>query len=227
MNLENLTHNLKTIKAQLKTAHLVAVSKYSPREDVESAYHLGQLDFGENRLSDLQEKADYFTTQNLLNVRWHFIGNLQTNKVKELFKVPHLFAIHSVSSLKILEEIYKRIDSFEGLDLKIFIQINTSHEDEKSGLETKSEIKEVFDYIKNHPHPKIKLFGLMTMGSIRSLDFQKSAHQSFFELQELKNQLEKDYNLSPLELSMGMSQDYLIALEYEASFIRIGSAIFK
>lgn len=228
MDKERLSANIKALATKLKDAKLVAVSKYSDIEDVAQAFDLGLKDFGENRVQDLMAKAQYFKENNLVDVKWHFIGNLQSNKVKELLQVPNLYAIHSVSSLSLLKEIYKRIDLYdESAELKIFLQINTSLEDEKSGLETSTEINEALEFIKKENNPKIKLYGLMTMGSIRSEDFVKSAHECFQKLYDLKVQIQSDWGYKNLELSMGMSQDFEIAIEHHASYIRIGSAIFK
>ena len=90
MNKDELEERINFIKSDLKDAVLVAVTKYSPVEDVAMAYSLGQLDFGENRVADLSAKAASFQFNQRQNVRWHFIGTLQTNKVKELMKTPNL-----------------------------------------------------------------------------------------------------------------------------------------
>ena len=98
-------NRLKELKQEIEDATLIAVSKNNPVEDVVYAYEAGQIDFGENKVFELKDKADFFSAQNKVLVKWHFIGHLQTNKVKELLKIPQLYAIHSISSLKILAEI--------------------------------------------------------------------------------------------------------------------------
>ena len=129
-----LEERLNSLNKELNGATLVAVSKYSPIEDLALAYSLGQLDFGENRVADLATKAGSFQFNQRQNVRWHFIGVLQTNKIKDLLKTPNLHAIHSVSSLKILEEILKREKEFLGSELNLFFQMNTGLEVEKADL---------------------------------------------------------------------------------------------
>ncbi len=214
---------LRDLKAELHQTTLVAVSKYSPVEDVLEAYSYGQNDFGENRVSELKVKAETFQNKNLDKVRWHFIGGLQTNKVKELLKIPNLYAIHSIGSKKLVEELLKRESDFSGSELKIFFQLNTSHEDEKSGFESINDLKEAIDLLISHKSPKFKVFGLMTMGAIRTEDFEASAIMSFRELKKARELI----NMPELKLSMGMSQDYKIALIEGADFVRVGSLIFK
>ncbi len=223
MKKDDLEARLQSLRSLLGPATLVAVSKYSPVEDVVEAYSCGQLEFGENRVSELKEKADYFQSKNLLNVRWHFIGTLQSNKIRDLFKVPNLVAIHSVGSMKVLHELLKRESEFQGSELKIFFQLNTSHEAEKSGFETAEELKEAVIFLKAQKHSKLKAFGLMTMGAIRSDDFEASAIKSFKDLKNTRDFVGD----AALKLSMGMSQDYLLALKEGADYIRVGSLIFK
>lgn len=222
---DKITANLKEILPRLKEAKLVAVTKYSKVEDIVFAYEAGLHDFGENRVQDLKEKAAYFEEHNLKDVNWHFIGNLQSNKVKDLLEIPHLKYIHSVSSSSLVDELLKRAGVLAEKKIGLFLQFNTSKEDEKSGFETYDELVMAARKLLNHPH--YQLTGLMTMGAIRSEDFEKSAHECFGMLFHLKERLENDLEVSGLKLSMGMSADYEIALSHGADFIRIGSAIFK
>lgn len=223
----NLDQRLRSFKAELGSKTLVAVSKYSPIDDVAMAYELGQMDFGENRVQDLVEKAAAFEAKGMNNVRWHFIGNLQSNKVKELLKIPHLYSIHSVSSKKLVEEIIKREGEFNGEELKLFFQLNTSHEDEKSGFETVEEMLESMLLLKKHGNPKLVVHGLMTMGSVRAVDFEAAALKCFRDLKHARDLAQKELGLTDLKLSMGMSQDYRMALKEGADYVRVGSAIFK
>ncbi|QDK41559.1 YggS family pyridoxal phosphate-dependent enzyme [Bacteriovorax stolpii] len=223
----DLDQRLRSLKAELGSSILVAVSKYSPIDDVAMAYELGQMDFGENRVQDLEEKAAAFATRGLKDVRWHFIGNLQSNKVKELLKIPNLWSIHSVSSKKLVEEIIKREGEFKGEELKLFFQLNTSHEDEKSGFDSVEEMLESMLFLKKHGGPKLVIHGLMTMGSVRSEDFEAAALKCFGDLKNARELAQKELGLSDLKLSMGMSQDYKMALREGADYIRVGSAIFK
>lgn len=214
---------LRDLKTELGSSTLVAVSKYSPVEDVIDAYSCGQIDFGENRVSELRAKADAFSQKELNFVRWHFIGTLQTNKVKDLLKIQNLTAIHSVGSLKLVFELLKYESLFEGEELKLFFQLNTSHEEEKSGFEHLDDLKEAIELIESQKDSKLKAFGLMTMGAIRTENFEAAAIVSFRELKQAREKLSRP----ELKLSMGMSQDYKIALSEGADFVRIGSLIFK
>lgn len=223
-----ISKNLSAIKKELKSAHLIAVTKYSPIEDIITAYQAHQYDFGENRVLDLKEKAELFAAQSFTKVRWHFIGHLQTNKVRELFKIPNLFAIHSVDSLSLLEELIKSENDFIGTELKIFFQVNTSHEIEKSGFESAEDLRRAIDLLMSRPHSKLKFTGLMTMGTIRTSEFEAEASRCFRDLNLVARNLEMVYGLKDkLKLSMGMSQDYKLALNAGSDFIRVGSAIFK
>ena len=227
MNEKAVKETLRSLKAELGEATLVAVSKYSDVVDVAQVYHFGQIDFGENRVPDLKLKADYFIEQKLSDVKWHFIGNLQTNKVKDLVKIPNLWAIHSVDSLHLLQELLKREGEFAGEKLNLFFQIKTSHELEKSGFESMEELDEAVELLLSRKNSKYVFYGLMTMGAVRTTDIKGAAIKSFQELKLIRNNILKKYKISELKLSMGMSGDYKEALGEGADFIRVGSLIFK
>lgn len=200
-------------------ANLLAVSKRFPASDVRIAYELGQRDFGENKVQELKEKAT--DLKDLTDIRWHFIGNLQTNKVNQLLSVPNLVSIHSVDRMKLLNKLLSQSLDF---NLDLFLQFNTSKEDEKSGF---NDYQELLHAARDTVHStNYNLRGLMTMGRIRSDDFEADAKECFSKLLELKDSLEDDLKVSNLELSMGMSSDFHLALEYDTSWIRIGTAIF-
>jgi pyridoxal phosphate enzyme (YggS family) len=158
-------------------------------------------------------------------VRWHFIGHLQTNKVKDLMCIPNLYAIHSVDSLKLVQELVKYKDSFKGIELNIFLQVNTSLETEKSGFKTMEELEEAVQLVL-HTDTPFKMKGLMTMGTLRTENFEIEARRCFQELIKIKKTLQEKYTLVDLKLSMGMSQDYKIAHELEADYVRLGSSLF-
>ena len=226
-----IASRLAHLKKELNQATLIAVTKYSPVEEVVTAYQAGQCDFGENRVTDLSEKADFFTLQNYIKVRWHFIGHLQSNKVRDLLKIPNLYAIHSIDSLRLLEELLKREEDFKGSELKIFFQVNTSHEIEKTGFENADELSSAIELILSRPASKLKFYGLMTMGSIRTENFEAEATRCFKDLAFVANNVNTTHpqrdKFAPLKLSMGMSQDYHQAIKEGSNFIRVGSAIFK
>ena len=142
-------------------------------------------------------------------------------------KIPNLYAIHSVSSKKLLEEILRREGEFQGPELNLFFQLNTSKEEEKSGFDTVEEIAEAIEFLLTKKKSNLICRGLMTMGSIREENFEEAAKKSFHELRMAREFLAEKFNLKDLKLSMGMSQDYKIALAEEADYIRVGSLIFK
>lgn len=228
MKKTEIAKKISLIKKELNKTQLIAVSKYSPIEDIITAYEAHHYDFGENRVQDLKDKSEKFSDLSLNKVRWHFIGHLQTNKVRELYKIPNLYAIHSVDSVSLLEELIKRENEFVGTELKLFFQVNTSHEVEKSGFESSEELSKGIELLLSMNSSKLKLFGLMAMGTIRTTNFEAEALRCFKDLGLIAQRMQKLHGLkNPLKLSMGMSQDYKIAITEGSDYVRIGSAIFK
>ena len=197
---------------------MVAVTKQTQLDDIELMYALGHRDFGENRVEALLERAIWAREQGLVDIRWHFIGHLQSNKINKLLKVPDLFAIHSVDSLKLLQKLMARLGP-EHVNLKFFIQVKTSPEDEKSGFVKLEEIREALDLGRE------RILGLMTMAPIRTSDVSTGARECFGQLKELKEGL-ADPKRARLGLSMGMSGDYREALEFGSDWVRIGQGLF-
>ena len=193
---------------------LIAVSKYFGVDAIVKAKNCGLNDFGENRAQELVLKYEKLGN----DVTWHMIGTLQKNKVKYAVNAAEL--IHSVDSLELVEEINNRAEKF-GKVQKILLEVKTSEEETKSGLETGNEI---LSLVKRCSELKnIELKGLMTMAPLT--DDANIIRKSFRDLRNLKDQINnKGYNLT--ELSMGMTSDFEIAIEEGATMIRIGSAIF-
>lgn len=206
---------------------VVAVTKYSPVEDIFISYDIGQRDFGESRVLDLQEKAEEFDKKGIQDINWHFIGHLQSNKINRLLKIPNLKYIHSVDSLSLLEAILSKEEQFRGDRLGIFLQVNTSGEEEKYGFSTYDKLAGAINLFLDEHGSRIYLAGLMTMGKIRTDDFEGDARDCFKKLKRFKQRLEHDFGIHDLKLSMGMSGDYKIALDEGSSFIRLGSVIYK
>ena len=214
-----ISKNLQNILAEIpQEKNLVAVSKTFPFSDIEMAYGEGQRDFGENRVQELTAKAQEALERGM-DIRWHFIGRLQSNKVKKLLQTPNLFAIHSISSLKQIE-LLKKLSSVPIGPISVFLQINTSLEEEKAGFIHLEELKEAVGELDSVSH-SFPLLGLMTMGGVRANDFEGEAHRCFRHLQKLREQIDR-----PLRLSMGMGRDYPIALSHGADYIRIGELVF-
>ncbi len=223
LNLAKIQNDLEL--AQAKKTKLIAVSKTFPTEYIKFAYQLQQFDFGENRVKDLLTKAVELDRDEFKFIRWHFIGHLQSNKVKELLKVPRLKSIQSIDSLNLIHELIKH-EKLVSNPIELFLQINTSKEEEKSGFEMENsrEIDTAIELIQKGSS-KFKLKGLMTIGKMRSDDFITDAKICFTKLIELKKTLDTKYGLA-LELSFGMSQDYHEAIKLGSNYIRIGQGIF-
>ncbi len=193
---------------------LIAVSKYFGIDKIIEAKNCGLTDFGENRAQELTLKFEKLGD----TVVWHFIGTLQKNKVKFAVKAAEL--IHSVDSLELVEEINNRAEKLEKVQ-NILLEVKTSEEETKSGLETDFEI---LGLVKRCSELKnINLKGLMTMAPLT--DDTKIIRKSFKDLRNLKDKIiSQGYNLT--ELSMGMTSDFEIAIEEGATMLRIGSAVF-
>ncbi len=220
---EQLKVNYQKILTQVKPQQLVAVSKYYPYGDIAILYSLGHRIFGESRVQDLKVKDEQAVADGF-ELEWHFIGHLQRNKVKDLFKIKKLSAIHSIDSIKLLDELKKR-ENLLSRSIGIFLQVNTSGEEQKSGVVGLSALQELVDYFCHLNFTKVRLQGLMTIGKIRTDNFEADSKACFQQLVDLRDQLKLSQN-TRLELSMGMSADYLWALEFGSDWIRVGSAIF-
>lgn len=204
---------------------LVAVSKFHPVESIIEAYDAGQRLFGESRVQELVAK--YEELSNLyLDINWHFIGPLQTNKVKYI--APFIDMIQSVDSRKLLDEINKQALKHQR-QIPILLEVHVAQEESKSGF-TPSELLDLIQYMHAHPeqYQGILLSGLMTMASFT--DDQGQISQEFASLKSLYDQiLASGLLLDPeefCELSMGMSGDYHLAIAHGSTLVRIGTAIF-
>lgn len=217
-NLTNIRNRIAEICKETnrnpQEVKLIAVSKNFPFEKVEEALSAGQTDFGENRVQELVSKYEKIGQK----VNWHLIGTLQRNKAKNAVKTASV--IHSVDSLPLLLDINKYAEQI-GKVQKILLQFKTSDEFSKAGIETKDELKDIV--IKCNELKNIELIGLMTIGPLT--DNKEKVRGSFKELSELRRELS---SIAPglKELSMGMSDDFDIAIQEGATMIRIGSAIF-
>ena len=220
---ELFSQRLLEIKAQLNPAtSLLIVSKTRSLEEIQVYYELGHRDFGENRVQELQEKAEALKDK-CPQIRWHMIGHLQSNKINQLFSVPHLFAIHSVHDQPLLDKLMKSEDKLKS-PVEIYLQFNTSKEDEKSGFETYTGLRMAAEEALKST--KLKLAGVMTMGTLRTDNFERDAGVCFQDLRVEKEKLEAEFNIK-LKTSMGMSQDYQIAMQEGSNCIRLGTMMFQ
>lgn len=217
-NLKNLREKINRkcveINRDPSEIKLIAVSKNFGIDEIKTAMSEGQKDFGENRAQELVSKYDVLGN----SVNWHFIGNLQRNKVR--FAVSSADYIHSVSSLLIAAEI-ERLAGKAGKKPKVLLQVKTSLEETKSGISDESELWDLAGYCKEFKN--MELVGLMTMAPLT--EDKELIRNSFSYLKSLCDDLNSEgFNLK--ELSMGMTDDYEIAIEEGATMLRIGSAIF-
>lgn len=199
-----------------KQPQLVAVSKTVGADQIQALYDLGQRHFGENRYPTLLEKQATLA-QTAPDIVWHFIGRVQTRQVKEF--INQIDYLHALDRFDLAKEIQKRADH----PIKCFFQVNVSGEESKTGYEP----EQVFAAIEQlAPYDKIEIVGLMTMAPADALEGE--LHFFFKTLKHLQLLVqEAGYPHAPCtELSMGMSQDYTIATEEGASFLRVGSALF-
>jgi pyridoxal phosphate enzyme (YggS family) len=216
---EKINDALKFAGRPVDSVTLIGVSKFFPPEYAQTAVQLGLNDLGENRVQELLEKEGILRDTGL-DPNWHLIGTLQTNKVKQI--IGHCKLIHSVSSLHLLNEI-QRVSAQQGLVTDILLQANVSREESKHGF-LPEEIEQAVCI--SNEMPNICVNGLMTMAPIRA---EGSDPYTVFE--QTKDMFER---LRPTVknakvwsvLSMGMSQDYIDAIQCGATHIRIGTAIF-
>ena len=217
----SISENLKHIKSQLgEGVTLVAVSKYSSIEEIKEAYADGHRDFGENKAQDLEVKKEALPD----DIRWHFIGHLQRNKAKYICDFIHL--IHAVDSFKLLKEINKQAKKTNRV-VPCLIQMHIASEDTKFGMD-EFEIKELIKDERLAGLENIKIVGLMGMATNTSDSTKVS--EEFQTLKTLFDNFKEatlPANVAMETLSMGMSQDFEIALENGSTMVRIGSAVFK
>jgi len=198
---------------------LIGVSKFFPPEYAKAAFSLGLHDLGENRVQELLAKKECLAAEGIYP-NWHLIGTLQANKVKNIIGNAEL--IHSVSSVELIEEIQKRSLS-KNLKTKILLQINTAREESKHGFFIE-EIERAAELASQCPN--ILLYGLMTMAPIQNTEHEAS--YVFTETREIFDRLRAQVK-NPENwkiLSMGMSQDYIDAIQCGSTHIRIGTFIF-
>ena len=216
----SIKENLEKVTAQLPNGvRLVAVSKFHPVEELAEAYEAGQRLFGENRAQELIAKAPQLPE----DIRWHFIGHLQKNKVRAI--MPHVSVIESVDSVKLLSLIEKeaaRIDR----TVDVLLQLHVAQEETKSGFSV-DEVLEAGEAGELTCYPHVRVCGVMAMASLTD-DMEQVAQEfdlvrrTYLTLKDGPFDDCADFN----ELSMGMSDDWQVAVKYGATLVRIGTAVF-
>ena len=223
--MSTIADRIETLRRELgEQVRLVAVSKFHPVEKLREAYDAGQRIFGENRVQEMVAKQPEMPD----DVQWHLIGTLQRNKVKYI--APFVDTIESVDSAKLLREIERQAviqeRPAERGPIRCLLQIHISGEESKHGLD-ETELHELLESGLIDDCPHVEVVGLMAMASLT--DDMELVERQFARMQELLGEVRDRYfadQSSFRELSIGMSQDYKIALRHGATYVRIGTAIF-
>lgn len=229
MQKEKLINNLNKVQKNIKKAaaaanrdpkevKLLAVSKNQSTEAIKILKEAGIEFFGENRVQELEDKNEKLLSDNI-KLNWHFIGHLQRNKVKYLMRMDNCKMIESIDSLRLAKEVNKRAKKNERR-IPVLIEINVAKDENKFGI-MPSEAEEFFNKIKDFKHLKIK--GLMTV--LPYLDNTEKLRAYFKEMKNLFDHISENV-IKLNELSMGMTNDYQIAIEEGATIVRVGRAIF-
>ena len=217
-NLERVREQIAQAAAKagrdLKDVELVAISKTHPAQKVRETVEAGQTLFGESRVQEARAKIPELSS----NIRWHFVGHLQKNKVRQA--LPLFEMIHSVDSLALARDI-NRIAEEEGLYPRVLLEVNVGGEGSKFGFapdDLREQMQELLALA------RLSIEGLMC---IPPLGVESEDSRKFFvQVRELRDSLEKEFSMKLPQLSMGMTQDFLIGIEEGATLVRVGTAIF-
>ena len=223
--MSSIAENLARVRDQIKSAaasagrsaddiDLVAITKTHPAEKVREAVEAGQTLFGESRVQEARAKLPELPS----NIRWHFVGHLQKNKIRHA--LPLFEMIHSIDSLALAQDV-NRIAEEEGLHSRVLLEVNVAGEGSKFGFspdQLREQMEELLDMA------RLSIEGLMC---IPPLAVEPEDSRKFFvQVRELRDSIEKEFNMKLPELSMGMTQDFAIGIEEGATLVRVGTAIF-
>jgi pyridoxal phosphate enzyme (YggS family) len=224
-SMSSIAENLERVREQIASAaansgrsvddvELVAITKTHPVENVREAVEAGQTLFGESRVQEARAKIPELSS----NLRWHFVGHLQKNKVRQA--LPLFDVIHSVDSFALAQDI-NRIAEEEGLYPRVLLEVNVAGEGSKFGF-APDDLREQMEALLGLP--RLSLEGLMCVPplAVESEDSRKF----FVQVRELRDSLEKEFNMKLPQLSMGMTQDFPIGIAEGATLVRVGTAIF-
>ena len=221
----DIAENLERVRKQIVAAskksgrnvddlELVAISKTHDAVKVREAIEAGQTLFGESRVQEARVKIPELPS----NLRWHFVGHLQKNKIRHA--LPLFELIHSVDSLALAQDI-NRIAEEDGLHPRVLLEVNVAGEGSKFGF-TPDKLREDLENLL--ALPRLSILGLMTIPPIA--DEAEASRKYFVELRELRDRLQTEFHVDLAQLSMGMTQDFAIAIEEGATLVRVGTAIF-
>src|SRR5437667_7116855 len=223
--MEPIAGNLERVRSQIADAakksgrslndiELVAISKTHEAEKVHAALDAGQQIFGESRVQEARAKIPLLPS----TARWHFVGRLQKNKIRHALPLFELF--HSVDSIELARDM-NRIADEEGLRPRVLLEVNVAGEGSKIGFAPESlraELETLLDL------PRLSIEGLMTLPPLAPE--AEASRRYFSALRDLRDQIEKEFRAALPQLSMGMSGDFLVAIEEGATLVRVGTAIF-
>lgn len=223
--MESVARNLETVLSRISEAaeksgrrpadvELIAVSKKQDADKVRAAFDAGQPVFGESRVQEARAKIPLLPTA----LRWHFIGHLQKNKIRHALPLFELF--HSIDSLALAEEV-ERIAQEEGVRPRVLLEVNVADEGSKIGFAPAALRSEMEQLLALN---RIDIDGLMTIPPLAPEP--QASRRYFVMLRELRDQLEREFRVRLPQLSMGMSNDYTVAIEEGATLVRVGTAIF-
>jgi len=223
--MSSIAENLERVREQIATAsaksgrsandvELVAITKTHPAERVREAIEAGQTLFGESRVQEARAKIPELPS----NVRWHFVGHLQKNKIRHA--LPLFQLIHSVDSLALAQEM-DRMAQEEGFHPRVLLEVNVAGEGSKFGFATET-LREQMEHLL--ALPRLSILGLMTIPPLA--EEAQASRKYFIQLRELRDRLQTEFRVDLTQLSMGMTQDFPIAVEEGATLVRVGTAIF-
>src|SRR5438128_12626847 len=221
----SVADNLARVREQLAEAaakngrdpgeiELVAITKTHPAEKVREAIEAGQTLFGESRVQEARVKIPELPS----NLRWHFVGHLQKNKIRHA--LPLFELIHSVDSLALAQDM-NRISEEEGLHPRVLLEINVAGEGSKFGF-SPDKLREQMEELL--ALPRLSILGLMTIPPLA--EEAEASRKYFVQLRELRDRLQTEFRVDLAQLSMGMTQDFPVAIEEGATLVRVGTAIF-
>src|SRR5437762_11751424 len=221
----SIAENLERVREQIAQAaaragrvaeeiELVAITKTHPAEKVREAIEAGQSLFGESRVQEARVKIPELPS----NLRWHFVGHLQKNKVRQA--LPLFEMIHSVDSLGLAQDI-NRVAEEEGFHPRVLLEVNVAGEGSKFGFKSETLRAEMESLL---ALPRLSILGLMTIPPLA--EKAEASRKYFIQLRKLRDRLQAEFRVDLAQLSMGMTQDFPVAIEEGATLVRVGTAIF-
>ena len=223
--MNSIAENLERVREQIAQAaaragrvaeeiELVAITKTHPAEKVREAIEAGQALFGESRVQEARAKIPELPS----NLRWHFVGHLQKNKIRHA--LPLFEMIHSVDSLDVAQDI-NRIAEEQGMHPRVLLEVNVAGEGSKFGFspdKLRDQMEELLAL------PRLSILGLMTIPPLA--EEAEASRKYFVQLRELRDRLQTEFHVDLAQLSMGMTEDFAVAVEEGATLVRVGTAIF-